>query len=239
MLNLSGRAFRGVEQFMSNRLVSLRWAQYLLALLWCVPFFTLAQAQAKPAPYEQVIMDATQRLIDGLRQQHEAIKKDPQIAYRLVENTVLPHLDFDRIARWVLGKHWRTATPEQRKAFTCEFTAFLTRTYVTTMVTYTDDIITNASGLSYPPGNKQLSDDQAQVRARLSLTNGKTVEVVYTLTNASGAWKVYDLAIEGISLAITYRTTFSSEIAKRGLDGLIAHLAQRNREDDPLKKTDL
>jgi phospholipid transport system substrate-binding protein len=224
---------------MSNRSDSLRWAPYLLALLWCVPFFSLAQAQAKPAPYEQVIMDATQRLIDGLRLQQQAIKKDPQIAYRLVENTVLPHLDFDRIARWVLGKHWRTATPEQQKAFTREFTAFLTRTYVTAMVTYTDAIIANANGLSYPPGNKQLSDDQAQVRARIRMTNGNTVDVVYKLTNASGAWKVYDLTIEGISLAITYRSNINSEIAKRGLDGLIAHLAQRNREEDPLKKTDL
>ena len=122
-----------------------------------------APLRADPAPYEQVIMDATERLVNGIRLQQQAIKQDPQIAYRLVENTVLPHIDFERISRWVLGKHWRRATPEQQQDFSREFTAFLTRTYVTAMVNYVDEIVSNADGLSYPPGNEQLGEHQAQV----------------------------------------------------------------------------
>jgi phospholipid transport system substrate-binding protein len=48
-------------------------------------------------------------------------------------------------------------------------------------------------------------------------------------------WKVYDVSIEGVSMVTTYRTSFAAEIKQKGLDGLIASLAERN---DRLVKKD-
>jgi phospholipid transport system substrate-binding protein len=47
-----------------------------------------------------------------------------------------------------------------------------------------------------------------------------------------GEWKIYDIRIEGISLAITYRTSFGEQIKREGLDKLINNLAERNRRGE-------
>lgn len=198
----------------------------LLGLFWHAP----VSANTGPAPSaRELVISTAEEFIEALQQNKDAIKQDANLAYRLAEDTVIPHLDFARITRWVLGKHWLSASAAQREQLTREFRTLLTHSYVAAMVTYADQILQHADNVQFPLGRSRQNDDKAVVTMLIELEGGKQVAVQYQMHLSGAAWKIYDVQIEGISLALTYRSTFSQEIAQAGIDGLIASLAARNR----------
>ncbi|MBI5460733.1 MAG: ABC transporter substrate-binding protein [Gammaproteobacteria bacterium] len=198
----------------------------LLGLLYQSPL----SAATEPASDPRTLVIATsENLVAALQKNKAAIKQDMDLAYRLAEDTVIPQLDFPRITRWVLGKHWRAATDDQRQRLTREFRTLLTRSYVTAMVTYVDQILQNADNVQFPPARSRQDHDTAVVTMLISLEAGQQVVVQYQMYLSDTGWKIYDVQVEGMSLALTYRSTFSQEIAHAGIDGLIATLAARNR----------
>lgn len=203
----------------------------LLATLFA--FAAVATANNAPSSARDTVIDTSERLVQALQDNRDAIKQDMNTAYRLAEETVIPQLDFPRITRWVLGRHWRGASEEQRARLTDEFRALLTRSYVTAMVSYVDQILENVDNVQFPPARSREDGDNATVAMLISLASGQQATVQYQLYRNDSGWKVYDVQIEGISLALTYRSTFSQEIARGGIDGLIASLAERNRRNAP------
>lgn len=202
----------------------------LFSLLW--PGLSLASITAAAEPREQVLATSNE-LIAALQKNQAAIKQDINLAYRLAEDTVIPQLDFPRIARWVMGKHWRAASEDQRQRLTHEFRTLLIRSYVSAMVTYVDQILQHADNVQFPPERSRQDGDKAMVTMLISLESGKQVAVQYQMHRSGAAWKIYDVQIEGISLALTYRSTFAQEIARSGIEGLIASLAERNSTSGP------
>lgn len=207
----------------------------LLTGLLLAALLALASVAAANAPTSarDTVIDTSERLVAALQAQRETIKQDMDTAYRLAEETVIPQLDFPRITRWVLGRHWRSADETQRQRLTDEFRALLTRSYVTAMVSYVDQILEHADNVQFPPARSREEGDNATVAMVIRLASGQQATVQYQLYRNDSGWKVYDVQIEGISLALTYRSTFSEEIARGGVDGLIATLAERNRRNAP------
>lgn len=191
-------------------------------------------AVAAPEDAQALIVEHSNQLVDALKAQKTAIKTDRQIAYKLVDDIVLPHVDFNRVARLVLGKYWRTANEEQRQRFTSEFRAFLVRTYVTAMIEFSDQIVSHADSVKYLPFRNSDPND-VSVRMQITLPDRPPAQINYSLyqDGAGSEWKIYDLAVEGISLATTYRSSFASQIRREGLDGLINKLAERNASASP------
>ena len=67
------------------------------------------------------------------------------------------------------------------------------------------------------------------MRSVIRQPGGQPIAVDYSMEKLAGAWKVYDVRIEGVSLIENYRNTFNSEVQRSGVDGLIRTLADRNR----------
>jgi phospholipid transport system substrate-binding protein len=143
-----------------------------------------------------------------------------------VEQIVLPVIDTDCVARAVLGRHWRAATPEQRTRFTEELQTLLIRTYAAPLVTYTDVEIT------YPPPLASEAKDHVTVRTLIQYGTKEPVPVHYWLRHRNGEWKACDVTIAGVSAAVTFRSTFNHEIQKTGLEGFLDRLIRHNRERD-------
>ena len=123
----------------------------------------------------------------------------------------------------MLGKHWRTATPDQRERFKQEFRLLLVRTYTTAFTEYSDWKI------RYLPLEKEASDKKVMVKTEILQSGGQPVAINYRMVHEGDDWKVYDVLIEGISLLQNYRTSFNDEVEQTGsLDQLIAHLSERN-----------
>lgn len=207
----------------------------LLPLLALLLHSAMAATNGYPSARE-VVMSTTEELIHALREKRDVIKEDMDTAYRLADETVIPHVDFPRITRWVTGKYWRSATPDQRERLTAAFRELLTRSYVTAMVTYADQILANADNVQYPDSRTQEDGKNAMVTMLIKLENNKDAVVQYQMYLSDDGWKIYDVKVEGVSLAITYRSSFSQEINRGGIDGLIAQLEARNKaaEIEPL-----
>ena len=141
----------------------------------------------------------------------------------MVERLLLPHVDLERTSRLVLGKHWRRATPPQREAFIGQFRELLLRTYATALVEFADVDVDFL--------DTRYSKDRtgAIVRTRINLSDGRPpVGIDYRLGRSDADWKVFDVIVGGISLVTTYRTSFSQEVGRVGLDGLLRTLRERN-----------
>jgi phospholipid transport system substrate-binding protein len=182
---------------------------------------------------QPLVAASIDELIQQLRDNAEQIRKDQSIAYQISDELMAPHIDFPRITRLVIGKYWGTASPAQQQQLIGEVKALLIRSYVTAMTSYMDDIVAMAdeNGIQYLPSRYKTGDKKASIRATIALQGGQTAEVQYQLYYR-GEWKIYDIRLEGISLAITYRSSFGEQIRRDGLDKLIAQLADRNRKGE-------
>lgn len=176
----------------------------------------------------ELVMTVSNNLVDKLRAQREEIKQDKTIAYRLANDIVVPHVDFPRIGRWVLGKYWRNASEAQREEFLKSFRRHLMQTYASAMVTYTDEILSQADQVTYLPLRDSLDSDQVTVRSRIRLPKGNNAQVDYTMVKTNDGWKIADVTVDGISLALTYRKDFTAQISRNGLDSLIAKLKDKD-----------
>lgn len=199
----------------------------LLPLSW--PCLGMAQADDP----RELVIGASQRLVDALKDKGDAIHADRQVAYQIAEDVVTPHIDFQLVGRWVLGQYWRTATPAQRERFTDEFRILLMRTYVAAMVEYSDQIVSHASSIRYLPTRSKPDDPYASVQLEISLPDRPPVQASYSLYRTDAGWKIYDVTVEGVSLVTTYRSSFANEIRRGGMDELIAKLASKNNGTVP------
>lgn len=210
------------------------WLPYTIILL----LFSAMPTYAITTPAEearQLIIEKSGLLLTALKQQHQVIKDNPGVAFDLAEATVLPHIDFNKAAQLVLGKHWRGASAAQRSRFTHAFRAYLVGTYVDAMVKYVDDILSLSKNVNYPELRQQGTENRkVTIYSVITLADGKNAEVDYRLYLDGQQWKIYDVVIESVSMAITYRSTFYSQISQVGLDGLITQLEERSSKREPV-----
>ena len=142
---------------------------------------------------------------------------------RFVNGVIVPHSDFNKIAPLVLGKHWNTASAEEQRRFKAEFQTLLVRAYSRAFVEYSDWTI------QYLPLEMAADAEKVMVKTKVLQRSLQPVEVNYRMFLVDGAWKVYDIVIDGVSLVTNYRSSFAEEIQRRGsLVAVIDNLAQRN-----------
>lgn len=195
------------------------WAAALSLLLSFLG--AAAWAEEGLLPPQQVIQHSADELQTTL--QRPEYKSDFKKATRFVDSIIEPHVDFDRVSMLILGKHWKTATPEQKERFKKEFRMLLVRTYTTAFTEYANWKI------RYLPLQMKPEDKKVMVRTEILQSGAQPVAVNYRMVFTKNDWKVYDVLIEGISLLQNYRASFTDEVARTGsLDQLILHLAERN-----------
>ena len=159
----------------------------------------------------------------------DAVKADPAIQagdvgriVTLVDNKIMPNVNFARMTSSAVGRFWRQATPEQQTKLQTEFKTLLVRTYAGALGEVKDQT------LSFRPSRFAPDDTDVVVRSEVR-GRGEPIQLDYRLEKTANGWKIYDLNVLGIWLVETYRSQFAQEINSKGLDGLIATLVQRNK----------
>ena len=194
-----------------------------LLLLCALLLGAAAPARADElAPPQRLLKDVSDALLAELTTDRAALKADPARVYALVRRHLVPQVDFARLSALALGRNWRTATDAQRARFAAEFQQLLVRTYATGLLEF------DTWDIRYPAQRLAPEADDVVVQAELLRPGAPPVPMSYRLYRESGRWRVYDVAIEGISLASTYRSSFEDEVRQHGLDGLIDRLAEMN-----------
>ena len=172
---------------------------------------------------QQLVLRVTSTIIDELTVRRDALRNDPRAVYELVDRLVIPHFDFERMSRRALGKKgWKTATPAQRAQFVAAFRTLLVRTYAVILNEY------RGQPLTWHDPMPRKKDDEFVVPVTVELTGGQPVQVAYAMHGSGTDWRVFDVALDGVSLVRNYRSSFRSELARNGIDGLIASLEAKN-----------
>ena len=183
-------------------------------------FAMAGSALAAVAP-DALVRDLSVQMIDAVKADPAIQGGDVKKVIALVDEKVLPYLNFQRMTASAVGVHWRGATPEQREKLQAEFKLMLVRTYAGALAQVKDQSV------SLLPFRGNPADPEVVIRTQVK-GSGDPIQLDYRLEKSGDSWKIFDVNVLGIWLVSQYRNSFSQEINAGGLDGLIAKLAERN-----------
>lgn len=189
-------------------------------LLSCIAAVAIAAESLGP---EQLVRTVTEQLLAAIAQDPALRAGDRAAALALAEAKILPHVDFAEAAKLAAGRAWTNATAEQRERLVKEFRSLLVRVYSTAIDVY------RGQTMQVLPVQMAPDATEVTVRNRYISPGAAPVEISYAMHKTNDGWKIYDIAVEGVSLVLTYRTEFEQIGREAGIEGLIARLAEKNR----------
>ena len=179
---------------------------------------------ADEAP-EVFIKRITNETLDIIKADKALRNGDVNKLTQLVDDKLMPHVNFRRMTSLATGPAWRKATPEQQKRLQDEFKILLVRTYAGALSQVSDQVVV-VKPLRPGQEDKNLVVN-TEVRGK-----GDPIQLDYRLEKTPGegvGWMIFDLNVLGVWLIENYRTQFTKEINAGGIDALIASLVARNK----------
>lgn len=210
---------------MLRSITSIFWSLVLMAGLAASP------ASAADTPPDVLARTTTQEVLALLKQDKELQNGNPAKLHQLVEAKILPNFDFNRMTQLVIGKHWSRATAQQKQALVTQFRNLLVRTYSSSLTAFTNQTV------EFKPMTVKPDDTDVTVRSEIRQPGGQPIPIDYSMYRTSFGWKIYDVAIDGVSLVQNYRSSFSNAIRQNGIDGLIKTLSEQSSRAAPATRT--
>ena len=165
-----------------------------------------------------VVRSAADALAAGLEGRKEQLAENRDELYALIDEILMPRFDRRYAAQLVLGKHWRTASDDQREEFTDAFYGSLLRKYGDGILQF------NQESLEMLPFRGDDTKKRATVKTIVQLDDGTKVPVNYGVVKRESGWLMFDVSIEGISYVRNFRTELNAEIQANGLASVIDRL---------------
>jgi phospholipid transport system substrate-binding protein len=208
-----------MNRFLSRRSLFV-WA-VATALTLGLPF---SAAHAADESADVFIKRVSSDILDAIKADKSIRSGDVNKIVTLVDQRVMPHVNFLRMTASAVGPAWRQATPEQQKRLQEEFKILLVRTYAGALTQVNDQTIV------VKPLRAAADDKEVLVRTEVR-GKGDPLQLDYRVekTPDGADWKVYNMNVLGIWLVENYRSQFAQEINAKGIDGLVVSLADRNK----------
>ena len=194
--------------------------------------FLMMLAAGLPGAFAQdlapdvMVKTISRDIISLIKQDRDAYAASPRKLADLIETKVLPHFDFAHTTQIAMGADWKRASPEQQGEIIREFRTLLVHTYSNTLMSYRNAIV------EYKPLRSRPGDTTVSVRSQVRKSGAdEPIAIDYEMENTPSGWKIYDLRIDGASLAAVYRNSFAEEIRNHGIDGLIDLLSSKNHQN--------
>lgn len=182
-------------------------------ILFGLLFSSSLPAAASVTPTERI-----KQTVDSVLQVLQDHGLDKQQRRDRVRDIVRQRFDYDSMSQVILGTNWRQATVTQREQFITLFRELLEQTYFSAMDSYDDQ--------SIRMGRERQKGTLAEVQTFV-VSPSKEVPVNYRLRQRENDWYAYDVTIDGVSLVSNYRTSFRNLVKEKGMDGLLAELAEK------------
>jgi len=201
---------------MSNEIAAAFLALILFLLI-------VAPAAAEPGSPDALVKQVTAEVLDAIRKDKALEAGDRRKALALAEEKILPHVDFAEATRLAVGRAWSQASPEQREQLVSSFRAMLVRIYSEAIDVY------RGQTMRVLPTNAAPGATDVIVRNQYVRPGEPPVVIEYAMRRTAGGWKIYDIAVAGVSLVLTYRAEFDQVTRTEGIDGLLRRLREKNR----------
>ena len=180
-----------------------------------------AEATTQASPY-QVIEVTGNKLFAKITDKQDALKKFPDLMRDIVEEELMPSVDYQYAAFKILGKHLRNTTKEQRVNFITAMRSYLVRTYANALMQYSDQKV-----LFEPDGKLKDNAKSASVDVKIIDSGKPDIHITFQMRKDSQTqeWKAYDMIVEGISLISSKQSELNRRISDLGLDQVTLELA--------------
>jgi phospholipid transport system substrate-binding protein len=134
------------------------------------------------------------------------------------------NFDFSEMSRATIDEHWSALTPEQREAFTRLFTSFIEDSYL--------DQIQGYAGQNINVLRQDLAGDHADVYSTITSPGEDPIDLELRFKREADGWKIYDVAVDEVSITSNYRAQFDHVLREKGFDTLMADLRAKQRRLD-------
>jgi phospholipid transport system substrate-binding protein len=206
-----------------------------LVLMSCLLFFGLSASaeQANNNP-RQIIQESTDEVLDIIKE-HQTLEES-QITQEMADDlfqVLEPVVDFDAIARGVMGKHGKQATQEQKQEFSAAFKRSLSRLYMKSFQTFE---VKSIEVLPLPDDFSPQSDNRAYIKMKAQTGNNRIYSVDYAMgrKDISKPWQVHNIILDGVNLGLVYMNQFDGAVSRHGS----VEAAINNWSSDEIKRVD-
>lgn len=189
--------------------------RFLLSLTMALSLGFTSAAHANPEAAKNFVDRVSKQVLDIVKT--DGLSKEQKAAK--LEALFSDKVDINFVGRFVLGKHWRTATPAQQQAYLAAYKPFILKNYAGRLAKY--------SGQTYTLKNPRTDGDASMVTMEINDPNGPNVIVDYRLKGTDGNFRIVDIMVENVSLLTTQRSEFNGIVESKGVDGLIEALKKQ------------
>ena len=161
------------------------------------------------------------KLFSRIAASQQEIKKFPSLMNDIVDEELMPSIDYTYASYRILGKHLQNTTKEQREQFVNSMRSYLSRTYATALTKYTNQKIV------FEPEKPVEGKRIVAIKMQIVELNSPTIDVVFKMrkNKKTGEWKAFDMVVEGISLLSSKQAELNNKIAKEGIEQVSLELA--------------
>jgi phospholipid transport system substrate-binding protein len=201
------------------------WLQALLAITLAFNAMS-AQAVTQNDP-GKMVQELSDMLIAKVSEQRAELQESPEKVMQFAKDNVLPYVAEDKMARFAMGVHWRSATEKQRVEFTDAFINNLIRSYSSNFLKF-EVVSASVDQVTEPkPG-------RAEISSTVKLSDGQALQLVYRAfqDKDSGKWLLYDFTFNNISTLVSFRNVYGGMIDRQGVDAVIQELRSRDATAD-------
>ncbi len=179
-----------------------------------------AAESVHPSPYA-VLEKVGDQLFTRIAANQQEIKKFPKLMNVIVQEELMPSIDYKYAAYRILGKHLKKTTKEQREKFAISMRSYLARTYAAALKQYKNQQVI------FEPAKSIKGKRIVAIKTQIVDVNKPTIDVIFKMrmNKKTGEWKAYDMVVEGISLLSSKKAEFNKRIAKQGVEQVAMELA--------------
>ena len=188
------------------------------AIVWVVATLTTAPSSSASTgtSASDFIRDLGDKAIEVLRTSESSLEEREARFRTLLKDG----FDIQFIGRFVLGKEWRRATPEQRSDYLNLFNEYILRTYSTRFGGYAGESLSIVR--ERPAGKRDVL-----VTTRIDRPGGQPIKADWRVRVIEGQHKIIDIMVQGVSMVLTQRSEFAALMKRGGVNGLIEALRAR------------
>lgn len=190
-------------------------------MMFVIAFTTQASINEQVKSPFQEIETVGEKLFGRISNSQQELKKFPELMRDIVEDELIPSIDYKYASYKILGKHLRKTSKSQREKFTESMRHYLVKTYASALNQY------NNQEVIYEKGNIKAEAKMASVNAKIVDNKKPDIHLTFQMrkNKKTGQWKAYDLIVEGISLLNSKQAELNGRIAKYGIDQVTIELA--------------
>lgn len=177
---------------------------------------------AQDVPANEFVEKFSNEVLAEIKARKQELVSDPRKLDALIDEKVMPNVNFRKMTQLVVGRPWREATPEQREEITKEFRTLLVKTYSGALSQVGDQTL-QVDRLRARPEDKDVV-----VNSRVLQKGAPPVDLAYRVEKKDGKWQIYDLSVLGLWLVDSYKAQFAPVLANSGVPGLIQTLKSLN-----------